>query len=126
KLAGCFLVASSVADYFNSERRVIIYELCKALTLAFDQADFYGVQQFALANLPEFSSQMAYEMEHHFSTRRQTLRAHFDEAGSHLNNQKLEILAIQELERELIFLQRKLSREHIQEDAPPVGRRGKK
>ena len=122
KLAGCFLVTSCISDFFTSERRKIVYGLCVALTLAFGQADFYNVQRLALANLPEFSIQIAHTVQNPLKDRRQTLRASLDEHGVHLNNQKLEILAIQELERDLIALQQKLHRDHIQESAPPVER----
>jgi hypothetical protein len=115
KLAGCFLVTSSIPDYFNAERQKIVYELGITLALAFDQRDFYAIKRLAFANLPEFSSQVAREGLYPFRDRLRNLRNRLDEA----NQKQLERLAIQELEEDLISLQRKQRYERVPESAPP-------
>jgi hypothetical protein len=120
RLAGCCLVSSSVPAYFNAERCKILYELGITLTFAFDQEDFYAVNQLALANFPEFSSQLAREGQYPFRVRRQKLRDHFDKMGLHPDQKQLERLAIQQLEGELITSQQEQHREQAREHSSGV------
>ncbi|GCE11960.1 hypothetical protein [Tengunoibacter tsumagoiensis] len=61
RVAGCFLLASTQADYFSSQVRIELIENYRAmLTLAFSPDTFYEPAQIMLQTMPAFQEQQPY------------------------------------------------------------------
>ncbi|HEY7415406.1 MAG TPA: hypothetical protein VH593_09450 [Ktedonobacteraceae bacterium] len=120
--AGCCIVSSSIPAYFNQARTIMVKELGILLAFALDEKDFYEPQHLAFAHFPDLSSQQAYEERYSFSSRMVDARDRFDEAESYPDQKQIETLAVQELEANLITLQRTQRHRSAQEGAPPLER----
>lgn len=108
RFAGCFLVAGQQSEYFTKERTKTVHEYGVLMALAFRDQDFFGLEQFKLTNFPAFSVQQNLEnampFRHRVENLRDRLEREPEKQTASPNQQQLELLALQELEQELIAL----------------------
>lgn len=98
KIAGCLLVSAQKSNYWNEQRALVAYEYGMLLGLAFRDQDFWSQDQLYLASYPPAASQQQQESRLPF---RQRVIELWKEKR-HLNQQQLEIVALQRLEQDLM------------------------
>lgn len=98
KIAGCFLVSAQKPAYWNEQRALVVHEYGIMLGLAFRDQDFWSRDQLYLGSYP--SAVVQQQQESRLPFRRRVLELWRQRKD--LNQEQLEILALQGLEQDLM------------------------
>jgi hypothetical protein len=101
RLAGCLLVSSAQANSFTPTELSAIEVYANTLALSFDDEEFYELHRIALHEIPVLSRQQEYTSMAHLPERVAGLRR---EHGYSLSEAQAEVLALQQMEAELLLL----------------------
>ncbi|HEU5380747.1 MAG TPA: hypothetical protein VFV38_35435, partial [Ktedonobacteraceae bacterium] len=110
KIAAGLVVTSHKPEYFTQARQEVVYEYGSLLSLAFDDQDFYALEQLAFLIFPSIESQHEQESRFPFHLRIEQLRERLEDeqkVDQPLAQEQLMLLALQELEHDLIALRKR-------------------